>query len=317
VRRPGGGVGRPGDVAILEGSDLRVRDRRGNPLLEGVELSLRRGEIYFLLGPSGAGKSLTLLALAGLLPRDLKFRGRVFFKGKLLSALPPSRRRRLLGKEIGLVLQEPGLALDPALPVGRQVAEPLRVHYGLSRRESLTSAEAALAQEGLRPAGEIGRLYPHMLSGGMRQRVLLAQVFSLVPDVLLLDEAAGALDLLRRADLAWRVRRETEERNVSVLWVSHDLRLARALAGRVGIAALGRIVESGPPRAVMEAPLHPFTAWFLGRAGSLGPPAGRNWDEGCPWREGCPRAGRRCRRKPQPEREAGGREVLCWNPRPR
>ncbi len=301
-------------MPILEGVDLGVRTREGAPLLGGVDLQVHAGEVLFLLGPSGAGKSLTLLALAGLLPPYLQFRGKVFFKGKNLAALPPGIRRKMLGKEIGLVLQEPGLALDPVVPVGKQVGESLRVHYGLSRREALVSAEAALAQEGLRPASELARRYAHTLSGGMRQRVLLAQVFSLAPDLLLLDEAAGALDLLRRADLAWRVAREVRERGVSALWVSHDLHLARALAGRVALMGQGRILESGPAREVLGRPLHPFGRWFLGRGGPLGVPLGRNWEEGCPWREGCPRAGKRCRTAPPSTRTSGGREVLCWNP---
>lgn len=302
-------------MSILEGVDLRVRSREGAPLLAGVDLRVQAGEVLFLLGPSGAGKSLTLLALAGLLPPSLSFRGKVFFKGRNVAALPPKARRRLLGKEIGLVLQEPGLALDPVVPVGKQVGEALRVHYGLSRKEALVSAEAALAQEGLRPASELARCYAHALSGGMRQRVLLAQVFSLAPDLLLLDEAAGALDLLRRADLAWRVAREVRERGISVLWVSHDLRLARALAGRVALMGLGKVLEAGPAREVLDRPLHPFGRWFLGKGGSLGAGSGRNWEgEGCPWRECCPRAGKRCRMTPTPTRNSRGREVLCWNP---
>ncbi len=285
------------------------------PLLAGVNLRVEAGEVLFLLGPSGAGKSLTLLALAGLLPSSLSFRGKVFFKGRNTAALPPKDRRKLLGKEIGLVLQEPGLALDPVVPVGKQVGEALRVHYGLSRREALVSAEAALAQEGLRPAQDVARRYAHTLSGGMRQRVLLAQVFSLAPDLLLLDEAAGALDLLRRADLAWRVAREVKDRGASVLWVSHDLRLARALAGRVALMGQGKVLEAGPAGEVLDRPLHPFGRWFLGKGGPLGAPSpGRRWEEGCPWRDGCPRAGKECGKAPPLTRTSRGREVLCWNP---
>ena len=303
-------------MAILEGVNLRVRNRQGESLLAGVDFKVGAGEVLFLLGPSGAGKSLTLLSLAGLLPSGLSFEGRVVFKGRDFTALSPRRRRKVLGKELGLVLQEPGLALDPVVPVGRQVGEVLKVHYGLSRREAFTSAEAALAQEGLRPAALIGKSYAYALSGGMRQRVLLAQVLSLAPDALLLDEAAGALDLLRRADLAWRVSREVMERGITVVWVSHDLRLARSLAGRVAVLAMGRVVESGPARMVLDEPFHPFSRWFLGRGGSLGAPAGRDW-RGCPWRAGCPRADDRCREAPPLTKTANGREVLCWNPRGR
>jgi len=302
-------------LSILAGKNLRVRTRLGEPLLAGVNLKLPAGSITFLIGPSGAGKSLTLRSLAGLLPPTLSFGGKVIYKGRDLTSLRPGKRRRLLGKEIGLVLQEPGLALDPVVPVGELVGEALRYHYGLSRREAVTSAQAALAQEGLRPAEELGRRFAHALSGGMRQRVLLAQVFSLAPEVLLLDEAAGALDLLRRADLAWRVSREVRERGVSVLWVSHDLRLVRAVGGRAILLARGRVIESGPAKALLDAPLHPFSRWFLGRGGSLGEGAGRDW-KGCPWREGCPRRVERCREDPPLAGAGRGREVLCWNPLP-
>ncbi len=300
-------------MPILEGRKLEVRTRRGDSLLGPLDLAIEAGEIVFLLGPSGAGKTLTLLSLAGLLPQGLVFSGKVFFKGKELTALSSKARRRVLGKEIGLVLQEPGLALDPVVPVGKQVGEALRFHYGLSRREALVSAEAALAQEGLRPAAELARRCSHTLSGGMRQRVLLAQVFSLAPDLLLLDEPAGALDLLRQADLAWRVSREVRERGISVLWVSHDLRLARTLAGKVAFLARGRILETGPARLVLDDPFHPFSRWFLGKGGRFGG-GGQGEAEGCPWKGDCPRADERCRRFPPLTRTSRGREVLCWNP---
>jgi len=253
------------EECLLAARNLRVTAPGGRPILEGVDLQVPSATVTALFGPSGAGKSFTLLALAGLLPRGFSLSGSVLLAGREVVGLPPPARRRLLGREIGLVLQEPGTALNPVLPVGVQVAEGIRYHRGLTRREARRESRAALEREGLTPASRIARLFPHQLSGGMRQRVLLASVLSLRPRVLLLDEPLAALDTVLVAGLLRRLHREVTEGGVALLAVFHDLRLASLCAGRACFLAGGRVLEAGPAERLFHQPERPETARFLGR----------------------------------------------------
>jgi oligopeptide/dipeptide ABC transporter ATP-binding protein len=249
---------------LLAIGDLSVglRTRAGvTPLVRGVSLSVRPGERVGLVGESGSGKSLTLLAAMGLLASPVAVTGgSVTLAGTELVGAPDRVLRGFRGREIAMIYQDPMTSLDPVQRVGAQIAEGLRAH-GVSRSTAWERTLAVLAEVQL-PAG-LARAYPHELSGGMRQRVMIAAALAGNPRLLLADEPTTALDVTIQRQILALVARLQQARNLAVLWVTHDLGVAAQFVQRLAVMYAGRIVEVGPTAAVFASPQHPYTAALL------------------------------------------------------
>ncbi len=307
---------------VLEVHDLAVSVPAGASraaAVDGVSFSLPAGETLALVGESGCGKSLTALALLDLLPPGTRReRGRVVLAGAVLEDW-----RGVRGRRIGMVFQEPQSALNPVMAVGEQVAEVLRLPRGMSRGEARREAVAALARVGIPdPEDRAGR-YPHELSGGMRQRAVIAMALAGGPSVLLADEPTTALDTTVQAQVLDLLRRLRDGTGMAVLLVTHDLGVAAASADRVAVMYAGRLVETGPAASVLSAPAHPYTRGLLASRGAdparpLSPIPGQvptpgAWPSGCPFHPRCALAEPRCAAEPQAEVRAGeGRTARCW-----
>ena len=259
------GAGAP----LLEIAELRVAFG-GTEVVHGVGLRVLPGERVAVVGGSGSGKSTTAHAVLGLLPGGGRVTGgRILLRGEDVTHAGEARLRRLRGREVGLVPQDPMSNLNPVLRVGRQVAETLVVHGKASRREAPSRAVEILAQVGLPEPARQARQYPHEFSGGMRQRVLIAIALACRPVLLIADEPTSALDVTVQQQILDRLDTLTRELGTAMLLVTHDLGLAAERADRVVVLAEGRVVESGPTRDVLTAPRHEYTRRLVAAAPSI------------------------------------------------
>jgi peptide/nickel transport system ATP-binding protein len=317
------------EQALLSVSNLTVAyETRAGPLraLDDVSFGVSSGEALALVGESGSGKSTIALATMGLLGAEARISGRIGFEGKDLASLPPEDRRKIRGRDISVVFQDPFTSLNPGLPIGLQVAEPLIEHLGLTRQAAATKAEAALAEVGLSRPGRLMNAYPHQLSGGMQQRVLIATALVCDPRLVVLDEPTTALDVTVEArilDLLDNIRRS---RRIGALFITHNLGVVNRIADRVCVIYAGRVVEIGTKEAVLGAPAHPYTKGLLaslpdlssrGRQYRLAPIAGRFPDltalpVGCVFAARCPFVEAKCH-EPQSLRPLeDGHAARCW-----
>ncbi|RCV54599.1 ABC transporter ATP-binding protein [Marinitenerispora sediminis] len=262
--------GAPGGAAepVLRVEDLRVgfRTSRGaiTPV-DGVSLELRRGETLGLVGESGCGKSVTSLSIMRLLPRDTArvTGGCISFGGQDLAELSERRMRAIRGNRIAMIFQEPMTSLNPAFTIGDQLAEPLRRHLGMSRAQARARAVDALGQVGIsRPARLVGQ-YPHELSGGMRQRVMIAMAMACEPEVLIADEPTTALDVTIQAQILELIRDLQEATGTAVLLITHDLGVVAETCDRVAVMYSGQIVEQADVGRLFAEPRHPYTRGLL------------------------------------------------------
>ncbi|KAB1108422.1 ABC transporter ATP-binding protein [Micromonospora aurantiaca (nom. illeg.)] len=254
------------DSTVLSVDDLTVTvgTRRG-PVraVAGVSWQVRQGETFALVGESGSGKSMTLLAATGLAPRAATVTGRVRLLGTELTALPDDRRRKVRGRHVGFVFQDPMTSLNPVLPVGRQVTEAAEEHLGLTRRAARDRAVELLELVGIPSAARRVDAYPHQFSGGMRQRVAIAMALACEPDLLIADEPTTALDVTTQAQIIELVADLQARLGTAVVWVTHDLGVVAGIADTVAVMYGGRIVEQGPVDAVFDTPTHPYTRALL------------------------------------------------------
>ena len=227
--------------------------------VRGVSLSVDRGEIVGLVGESGSGKSLTALSVLRLLPPDARVSGRIRLDGTDVLTLPDSEVRKIRGGRIGMVFQEPSTALDPVWPIGFQIAEAVRAHKPVSRKEAWEEAVRLLERVALPDPRRRLDDYPHQLSGGQRQRVMLAVALAAGPDLLLADEPTTALDVTIQAQVLELLERLCAELGLSVLLITHDLGVVAEVCDRVAVMAEGRIVEEASVEELFRAPAHPVT----------------------------------------------------------
>ena len=301
---------------------------RGTPLVEDVSFAIAPGEMLGLVGESGCGKSVTALALTGLLPTPpiAVAGGRVLFEGRDLARLPEAEMRRLRGRRIGMIFQEPTTSLNPVFTVGSQIAEPIRIHEGLSERAALARAADLLDRVGLpAPKAQLAR-YPHQLSGGQRQRVMIAIALACSPALLVADEPTTALDVTVQAQILALIDGLRRDMGLACLLITHDLGVVAEICDRVCVMYAGRIVEAGPIAQALGAPRHRYTRALVetipssnppGRPlpsipGNVPPPGARG--AGCAFAERCAAALDRCRSEPPPWTADGARGFACWNP---
>jgi peptide/nickel transport system ATP-binding protein len=313
---------------LLEVSDLRVTLQTAfgpADALRGVSFTLQAGGTLGLIGESGCGKSMTALALMGLLPEGAGVAGSIRFAGRELTALDDAAYSALRGDRIAMVFQEPMTALNPLHPIGRQIAEPLRLHRGLDAAVARAEALRLLERVQLPNAARRLAAYPHQLSGGQRQRVVIAIALACGPDLLIADEPTTALDsTVQREvlDLLDELRRAS---GLSLLLISHDLDLMAAHVERMAVMYGGVIVECGPTRSVFERRAHPYTRGLFAARPRLGTdrkvplatiagrvPALHEMPSGCAFADRCALASDACRSAPPPATRVGdGHFVRC------
>jgi len=236
-------------------------------VVDGVTMAVGAGERVGLVGESGSGKSITALACLGLVPEPGRVTGgSVAVGGTNVASMSDVHLNRLRGGEIGIILQEAVEALNPVYTVGFQVTEAVAVHRDLGRREALHEALSLLSEAALETPEEIARAYPHELSGGQAQRVMLALSLAGRPRVLIADEPTSALDLLTQAQVIELLDRLVDDSGMGLLLISHDLVVVEGVVDRVAVMLEGRIVEEGPTDAVFSSPRHPYTRMLLASA---------------------------------------------------
>ncbi|MCC5578384.1 ABC transporter ATP-binding protein [Microtetraspora sp. AC03309] len=299
---------------MLEVKDLVVT-AGGVRIVDGVSFEVRPGEVLGMVGESGSGKTMTMLAVAGLLPGPARITGGT--AALYGTELTEARLERIRGRRIGFVFQDPATSLNPLMRVGAQIAEVLRIH-GLGRTAARRRAVELLEQVGIGP--ERARVYPHELSGGMRQRIVIAMAIALKPALLIADEPTTALDVTVQEQIMRVLRAAQRETGAATVLVSHDLGLVSEAAHRIAVMYSGRLVETGTADEVLSAPRHPYSAALMRSRPRIGagrgplpvipghPPAPKSRPPGCAFHPRCPVALARCAQEIPPL--AGG--VACW-----
>lgn len=246
---------------MLEIRDLHVKFHvRSREAVAGVSLTIQDGEILGLVGESGSGKSVTAMSVAGLLPRrQCDYSGQVLLDGVDLLHAPRAELRKVQGKDIGVVFQEPQSCMDPLMKIGSQVEEVLSLHTHMDRAERRKLALEALAAVELPDPEAVYEKYPHQLSGGMCQRAMIAAAIVARPKLLLLDEPTTALDVTIQAQILEMLKKLNRESGVSMLFISHNLNVVRKLCRRVAVMQRGVLVEEGDTDQVFYHPQHPYT----------------------------------------------------------
>ena len=310
----------------LSGLTVEIPTRRGTLRpVDGVSFDLAPGEILGVVGESGAGKSMTGNAVIGLLDRPAHIAGgEIRLNGARIDNLPMREMRRMRGKRIGMVFQDPLTSLNPLLTVGEQLSETIEEHLGTSRAEARKRALDRLEEVGIPAARERMDSYPHEFSGGMRQRVVIALALCAEPDLVIADEPTTALDVSVQAQIIALLRRLCRERGTSVILVTHDMGVIAEAADRVAVMYAGRLIEIGPVRDVLTHPRHPYTDGLVGSmpAVSLGQerlrqipgamPRLTDLPTGCAFHPRCAHARDKCRAAPVPPLVEG---TACWFPR--
>ncbi len=232
-------------------------------VVSGLNFEINEAEVFGLVGESGCGKSLTALSIMGILPRNAFAEGEIIFKGKNLLELDKESMRRLRGKELSMIFQEPMTSLNPVLTVGYQVAEVLTTHTGISKREAMANTIDLLRAVKI-PSPEIRiKEYPHQMSGGMRQRVMIAMAIACKPSLLIADEPTTALDVTIQAQILDLIQRLREDMKMAILLITHDLAIIAENAKRVAIMYGGRLMELADVEELFNNPRHPYTIGLL------------------------------------------------------
>jgi peptide/nickel transport system ATP-binding protein len=232
----------------------------GAPILRDVSLTLERGQVMGLVGESGAGKSTIAKALLGILPRTIRVtHGEVLFEGRDLLHMPARQLRDVIGNEIALIPQDPQTALNPARRIGAQLTDGLRLKRGLSGREADARAMELLADVHIHEPERVLRSFPHELSGGMRQRIMIAAAFALEPKLVVADEPTTALDVTVQKQILRLIRSMQDQHGTAVIFVTHDLGVVAQICDHVTLLFGGKIIEQGTMQNVLQQPAHPYT----------------------------------------------------------
>ncbi|MBS0126790.1 ABC transporter ATP-binding protein [Thetidibacter halocola] len=314
---------------LLSVRDLRVEfpNRRGTlTALDGISFDIAPGEVLGMVGESGAGKSLTGAAIIGLLePPGRIAGGEIRLKGQRIDTLSPEQMRRIRGKRIGMVFQDPLTSLNPLYTVAQQLVETIRTHMPLSEVDARKRAIALLDRVGIPAAARRIDDYPHHFSGGMRQRVVIALALCAEPELVIADEPTTALDVSVQAQIIDLIKEICAERGAAVMLITHDMGVIAETADRVAVLYAGRLAEIGPVRDVILDAAHPYTRGLMGSIPTLTQESDRlvqipgamprlsSIPTGCAFNPRCPEAFDRCRtERPVPLDRPGGRQVACW-----
>jgi oligopeptide transport system ATP-binding protein len=320
--------------AVESGLVLKVEDLRAEfatqkgvvPAVRGISFSLRRGEALGLVGESGSGKSATCMSLLGLLSKPGRVAGgKAMFAGHDLLNMNAEKKRSLLGSRIGTILQDPMTSLNPAYSIGNQVGEVLRIHRSMRGHALEERVCELLISMGIPSPAMRLRDYPHLLSGGMRQRVVAAMAIACNPDLLIADEPTTALDVTTSARFLRLLAAIQRKSQLAIIFVTHNFDNIRQLCDRVAVMYAGKIVEIGSTDDVMENPRHPYTRALLDSIPSIDqktdrlcairghPPNMITVDSGCAFRDRCGRATEICATQPPSKEYASKHQVNCWH----
>ena len=317
------------DAPLVSIQDMHLRFTGSRPLhaVNGINLELGRGEVLGLLGESGSGKSATLRALLRLYPqRSATTTGSIQIDGQDVLALQGRALAQYRGGSVSMVFQEPGLAFDPVYTIGQQIVQTIRAHSAISAQAAAAEALQMLERVQIPQAARRFHAYPHELSGGMRQRAMIALALSCKPKLLLADEPTTALDATVQIQVLLLLRELQQEMGMSVIFVTHDIGAAVEVADRIAVMYAGRIVEQGAVADIVERVLHPYTAGLL--ASTVGPqdkgrplkavpgapPDMADPPTGCAFAPRCSHARDACLLKTPPVEAVHGRQVACWYP---
>jgi peptide/nickel transport system ATP-binding protein len=317
----------PSVVLDVQGLHVDIRGASGvvHPVRD-VSFQVRRGETLCIVGESGCGKSMTSLAVMGLLPRAAQRRARTMnFLGEDLAAASPRRINALRGDRMAMVFQEPMTALNPAYTIGEQLIEHYRHHRGAGAAEARARAVELLEKVGIASAGERLRQYPHQLSGGLRQRVMIAMALMCGPDLLIADEPSTALDVTIQAQILRLLADLQKDLGIAMVLVTHDLGVVARIADRVAVMYAGQVVEEGTATEIFAQPRHPYTRGLLdcipvpgrttpgSRLGSIPGvvPSLTGELRGCTFRERCPHAQAPCTQAIDLRDAGAGRRWRC------
>ena len=315
--------------AVLEVTDLATHFATRDGVaraVDGVSFRLDRGEIIGLVGESGSGKTVTGFSLLGLVdPPGRIVAGSIRLEGQELVGLPERQLRRLRGRRIAMVFQDPIATLNPLLTIGAQMTLAIRAHETASDRACRDRAAAALARVGIPSAQSRLDAWPHQFSGGMRQRVAIAIALLHRPAVVVADEPTTALDVSIQAQILHEMRSLAADSGAAMIWISHDLATVSSLASRLLVMYAGRVVEEGPTAAVLRRPAHPYTRGLIDSLPATATPGAPlrqipgttpsllALPPGCPFAPRCPKASSLCT-TPPPLRAEGARAVRCHHP---
>ena len=317
--------------ALLSVADLRswfFTDQGVGKAVDGVSFDVSAGETLGIVGESGCGKTVTALSVLGLLPQPparIMEGSSIRFRGEQLVGASEPRLRALRGNEISVVFQEPMSSLNPVYSIGDQISEVLRLHRGLSRKAARAESARLLEEVGIPEAAVRLDEYPHQLSGGMRQRVLIAMALSCEPSLLIADEPTTALDVTIQAQILELLADLRERRGMALLLITHDLGVVAELCDRVTVMYAGQVVETGSVQQVLNDPRHPYTKGLLesvpslkNRGRRLTPipgtvPSSMAWPDGCRFAERCVLSGQGCEEAQSlVAASETGRTVRCW-----
>jgi peptide/nickel transport system ATP-binding protein len=319
---------------LLSVRDLRVTfQRRGEPetvAVDGVSFDVAPGQVVGLVGESGCGKSVTSMAIMRLLPdRGVRVTGSVLMDGTDLLTLSDSQMRERRGRDLSMVFQDPLTSLNPVIPVGLQITEVLRRHRGMGKETARKTAVELLERVGIPDPRRRLDSYPHQLSGGMRQRALIAIALACSPRLLIADEPTTALDVTIQAQILELLRELVRETGAALIMITHDLGVVAGLCETVNVLYAGRIVERAQRHRLFSTPRHPYTHGLLRSIPRLDSPQGEElaaikgsvvdnvpWEHACAFAPRCPRSLERCLEVTPLGETSGGRLLRCHNPVP-
>ena len=313
---------------LLDIQHLNIRflgNGKSVEVVSDLSLSLGRRETLGIVGESGSGKSGTSLATMRLLPSSAQVGGSILFDGQDLLALSEREMQNIRGNKSAMIFQEPMTSLNPIHTVGKQIAESVLLHSKATKKQAMERALHLLELCGIPDPAQRIREYPHQLSGGMRQRVMIAIALACDPELLIADEPTTALDVTIQAQILELMKAIKKDRDMSIIMITHDLGIVYDFCDRVVVMYTGEVVESAPVKALFDTPLHPYTEGLIGALPRLGETADRleaiegmvpdagNMPAGCPFHPRCPQACDRCREEcPQLRTLADGRQVRCF-----
>jgi oligopeptide transport system ATP-binding protein len=308
----------------VEGLHVRLRTPAGPAtVVDGIDYRVEPAEVFGIAGESGSGKTMSVLALMGLLPAGARVGGRAVFEGRDLLRLPRSELRRICGRELAMVFQDPMTSLHPMLSIGTQLTEHVRRHLGLGRREAEARALELLGEVRIPDPDRALHAFPHQFSGGMRQRIAIAIALACRPKLLIADEPTTALDVTVQAGIIRLLDRLRRESGLAIILITHDLGVLSAIADRVAVFYAGRVVEAGSRADVLGRPRHPYTRGLLdalphpeAAAAPLvaipgAPPAPRQIPSGCAFHPRCKYAQPVSREVVPPLMPVDGRLLAC------